>query len=249
MTTAERVGIVGLGLIGGSLALRLRSQGISVLGIVRSLNKFQDIDFEVSTDWCDLSSCSIVFICTPLRDTLQMLKALTPHFAAGAIVSDVGSVKGFICREAKESLMDCRFIGGHPMAGTDKSGFENADSNLFVERKWVLTEQCEGLERIIALTGAKIIHTDAESHDRAVALISHLPLLLSLGLKDFVENYAQEDIRSLALELAATGYESMTRLANGNIVLNEDLLNLNRSFISDSFALCLKQIKKILEAS
>ncbi|MDX1920154.1 MAG: prephenate dehydrogenase/arogenate dehydrogenase family protein [Candidatus Caenarcaniphilales bacterium] len=243
------IGIIGLGLIGGSLALKLIEQNYKVYGFVRDLNSFKtsykaskSVSLEIEDKFAkitdrmqELSECDLVFVCSPLRALVETLKEIQPFLKPGAVVSDVGSVKSVICEESKKFFRkDCFFVGGHPMAGTEKSGFANAFPELFESKTWALIEDKEMpadkvvfLEETIQSTGAKVIKTNAQSHDQAVAMISHLPLLLSLGLLETVNSTPDKELKELALSLASSGFDGMTRLARGNQTLNEDLLGLN----------------------
>ena len=132
------------------------------------------------------------------------------------------------------------------MAGTEKIGFENAFAELFTNRPWALMTEAQKfpeLIELISLTKANIIFTAAQEHDQAVSLISHLPLLLSIGLLNTVNNYADSNIKDLALQLASSGFDGMTRLAKGNQVLNEDLLKLNSSQIQKAYLQFCQEIK------
>ena len=151
------------------------------------------------------------------------------------------------------------------MAGTEKSGFANAFPELFENRPWALTPpiqryedqpssgaenlelKMELLEHIISLTGARIIHCSAEEHDKAVSLISHLPLFLSICLLNTVNNLSDDAVRTLALSLASSGFDSMTRLARGNPVLNADLLTLNELEVLNAYKNFLNEGEAMLE--
>ncbi|MCK7515963.1 MAG: prephenate dehydrogenase/arogenate dehydrogenase family protein [Desulfobacterales bacterium] len=122
------------------------------------------------------------------------------------------------------------FIGGHPMAGTEFKGIEKFEDNLFEGAKWVLTpkwsqnKDVEKLEELINLMGQKTIISDPYEHDKAVTLVSHLPLLASLALFGTVDNYQNENIKELAFNLAASGFRDTTRLASSNPELSKDIL-------------------------
>jgi arogenate dehydrogenase (NADP+) len=252
--TDLKIGIVGLGLIGGSLALRLAAEGFKIVAVVRDTQNFAQTPFElVSSNPKELANCDVVFVCVPLNAVVQTLQDMQPYLKSGAIVSEVGSVKGFICEAAAELMRkDCYFIGGHPMAGTEKVGFANAFATLFEDRPWALmqnnyAEQTQTLSQIVQKTGAKLLLTNPQEHDKAVALISHLPLLLSMSLLNTIENLQDQKLKELALSLASSGFESMTRLAKGNQELNKDLLKFNEKNLqesTDEFVKTLRLIKK-----
>jgi arogenate dehydrogenase (NADP+) len=234
------IGVIGLGLIGGSLALRLAKEGINILAFSRSLNpNTENTPFKwVGNDLSRLNECQIVFICSPISSICTTLEKIAQYLKPGTIISDVASVKSEIVEFATKNFRkDCFFIGGHPMAGTEKQGFANAFPELFEGRPWVLIKDTENsqanahLEGVLKLTGAKVLWSDSQSHDRAVAYISHLPLLLSLKLLQTIQNISDPEIKTLAENLASSGFEGMVRLAKGNKELNEDILKNNDSNI------------------
>ena len=139
----------------------------------------------ISKDYDSLKDCKIVFVCTPMNATLKILDKLESILPETTIVTDVCSLKEFVSKR-KYSF---RFIPSHPMAGTENSGWENSFAGLFQGAKWVITpidgvimdEQSE-LEKIIESMGAKIVITTPEEHDKAVALVSHMPILIAQAL-------------------------------------------------------------------
>ncbi len=255
------IGIIGAGLIGGSLALNLAQQGLQVALWVRNKQNFLTKNSEklqanlfcfISEDFADLKQCDFIFICTPLREIVNTLELIVPYLKDKVIITDVGSVKANICEQAKlivNKTTNINFVGGHPMAGTEKVGFENAFAELFADRPWALMPEAEKfpeLIELIELTKAKIIFTPPNEHDQAVSLISHLPLLLSIGLLNTLNHYPEPNIKNLALQLASSGFDGMTRLANGNQILNEDLLELNSKQIQKAYSQFCQEIRDLL---
>jgi arogenate dehydrogenase (NADP+) len=260
----KRIAVIGLGLIGGSLALNLAAQGAKIIGFVKNKFDFTNAPFELVTqEYEHLKTCDLIFICTPLNKITRIIEEVQPYLKTGALLTDVGSVKDPICRAATKIMRhDCHFVGGHPMAGTEKSGFANAFPELFKGRPWALVPPSplnsgnntesnlnvnqELLKQAIECTGAKLVLTDAQKHDKAVALISHLPLLLSLGLLNAVNNLKDAELKELALILASSGFEGMVRLAKGNPELNRDLLQFNRKQVQEAFEAFLSESKSLL---
>ena len=151
------------------------------------------------------------------------------------IVLDCASVKEFVMKKERPY----KFIGSHPMAGTENNGFDASFEELFKGAKWVLTpnnttekEDIKIAEDIISLTGAEVIITDAKAHDEAVALISHMPLLLAQSLF-----YSAKD-NKLALKLASSGFRDMTRLAMSNLEMAEDM----RTYNTENIVLALEKL-------
>ncbi|MDX1918556.1 MAG: prephenate dehydrogenase/arogenate dehydrogenase family protein [Candidatus Caenarcaniphilales bacterium] len=249
MNEKPKIGIVGLGLIGGSLGLKLVEQGYPIIGIDPNPDQITDHPFELVTKHLNpLYRCDIVFICTPILSVLPTLNEIQIQLKPGAIVSDVGSVKAAICNKATEIMRaDCTFIGGHPMAGTEKIGFANASSELFLDKPWCLMKsqslQARDLEQVILAAGARPVYASPEEHDRAVAMISHLPLLLSIALQTSVFNHPSQELSDLAIVLASSGFESMTRLARGNPELNIQILESNYPNIKLALKNFLDQLK------
>jgi arogenate dehydrogenase (NADP+) len=158
------------------------------------------------------------------------------------IITDVASLKGFIIDFVNTSHKPINFIGGHPMAGTENKGFESSFSGLFQDSKWILTpskwsnnEQISDLKEIISELGAKVIIADAQEHDKAAALISHLPLFLSQSLFKLVKDFPNTNISKLAMSMASSGFRDTTRLAATNPELSSDILKENLLNVLSSF--------------
>ncbi|MCS7226439.1 MAG: prephenate/arogenate dehydrogenase [Gloeomargarita sp. SKYB31] len=235
------IGIVGLGLIGGSLALDWRRAGHQVIGVSRQAQTVaqaleQGIIDAGSTDLALVSSCRVVVLCVPLHQMLAVAQAVCPHLHPDAILTDVGSVKApFV--QALTPLWP-GFIGGHPMAGTAEQGIAAAQMGLFRQRPYVLTptpqtrpDHLACLKELVAQLEAKVILCEAETHDRAVAWISHLPIWVSAAL---IGAYAQEPdpcVSQLAQQLASSGWRDTTRIGGGNPELGVGLAECNREYL------------------
>ena len=168
-----KIGIVGLGLIGGSIFKALSGK-YSVIGVSSSVQ-----EENVSSDYNTLKDCDLVFVCSPMSATLEVLDKLNNILDSNTIVTDVCSLKEFVSKRK----YNFKFIPSHPMAGTEYSGWDNSFPELFRGANWAITPidgeilpEQELLENIINDLGAKTIITTAEEHDKAVALISHFPL-------------------------------------------------------------------------
>lgn len=241
-----KIGVLGLGLIGGSILKSLSQNGHQLFGVTRSaetLKKAAPFCVDVSNDVKILSQCKIVFVCTPISKTLESLRSLENVVSEKTIVADVASVKGFLKNE-KFSFV---FIGSHPMAGLETSGFDVAVENLFVGAKWVLTPSCDvcqkdisALKSIIQNTGATTLLATVDEHDEAVAFISHLPLFVAQALFKNIEN------NELAHSLAASGFRDTTRLALTNPCLAVDMLNYNKHNLQKTFELFQKNFAQIV---
>lgn len=231
-----KIGIIGLGLIGGSLLKKLREFKEFELYAVSSNKSTQktlgDWGITVSENLETVKPCEVVFVCSPISKTLEVLDKLENIVSPSAIVSDVASVKEFI----GEKKRPYKLIGGHPMAGTEKQGFENSFKELFEGAKWVLCpffnyekEKVELLKSIVEKTGARAIEADAKEHDFAAALISHMPLIISQAV------FKSAKDNKLALLLASSGFRDMTRLACSNLDMAKDMLKYNKTNIEKAF--------------
>ncbi|AFZ25507.1 prephenate dehydrogenase [Cylindrospermum stagnale PCC 7417] len=233
-----KIGIVGLGLIGGSLGFDLRSLGHDVLGVSRRQSTCEkaialgNVD-QASVELSLLADAEVVFICTPIGLIVPQVEQLIAHLSPGTVVTDVGSVKAPIV-EAIAPLWD-HFIGGHPMAGTADSGIEAAQRNLFVDRPYVLTPiattpsiAIQVVEKIVRSLGATIYHCRPEQHDRAVSWISHLPVMVSGSLIAACLSETDADVLQLAQNLASSGFRDTSRVGGGNPELGLMMAQYNR---------------------
>lgn len=230
----RRANVLGLGLIGGSLALALAKNGFSISGTDANEATAQ-LALErgiISTIGID-PEAEISFVATPVS-SIPAQVALALQKTRG-IVTDVGGVKASVV----DVIKDGRFIGGHPMAGSELAGLDGADESLFEGAVWVLTpstdsadETFEKLAKIIRLLGAEIVVLDAQRHDRLVAVVSHLPHLTAATLMGLAHVTAEEHVA--VLRLAAGGFRDMTRVASGQPQIWLDICRENRDAILDA---------------
>jgi arogenate dehydrogenase (NADP+) len=232
------IGILGLGLIGGSLGFDLRSQGHHILGVSRRETTCQkavtlgSVD-QASVDLNLLATAEVVFICTPLALIVPQFEQLIAHLSVATVVTDVGSAKAQIVK-AISPLWD-NFIGGHPMAGTTDSGIEAAQRHLFVNKPYVLTPTNTTpitaitiVEEIVRSLGANIYYCQPEQHDRAVSWISHLPVMVSSSLIAACLSETDPDVLQLAQKLASSGFRDTSRVGGGNPELGVMMARYNR---------------------
>ena len=241
------IGIVGLGLIGGSIGLDLRSRGFDVFGVssrqqtcdrAQARGVVNDASIHLSL----MAAADVVFICTPLGSIEPIVRDLVPHLSPHTIVTDVGSVKTPIV-QAVSSLWP-NFVGGHPMAGTAESGIEAAVPDLFVGRPYVLTPQAQTpaaavdrVEEIARLLGAEVYRCSPLDHDRAVAWISHLPLVASATLVAACALEGDRHIVNLAQHLASSGFRDTSRVGGGNPELGVMVAKYNRQELLRSLSI------------
>ena len=244
------VSIVGLGLIGGSLALALRRSGLAgrILGVSRpetcaEASRLGAVDacFGYEEIVEAASGSDLIILATPIAVILEHLKTLGASGAQlppGLVVTDVGSTKREIIRAARRSLPPgVHFIGGHPLAGSEQRGMGAADPFLFQNAYYVLTplpdvppDAVTRLASLFGATGARVVVLSAEDHDRIAATISHLPQLLAVSLVRFLDELG--DNREHGLRLAAGGFRDMTRIASSPYSVWGDILVTNRDVVS-----------------
>ncbi len=238
----ERIAIIGLGLIGGSLGLAIKRanlEGLEVAGTARTLETVRKakrlgaIDIEARTAAEAAHNARLVVIASPIMATKTVLAEIAPELPEGAVVTDVCSTKGDISKWARDVLPSgVQFVGGHPMAGKETAGIEAADADLFRDKAWVIAPSPDANEGAVAtviglaqLTGAVPLFMDAHEHDSYVAAISHLPLLLSSALFSVAFNSAAWP--ELA-NLASSGFKDTTRLASSSPEMAHDIMMTNR---------------------
>jgi arogenate dehydrogenase (NADP+) len=249
------IAIVGLGLIGGSLGLDLSRLGHRVIGIARrsataeaalALGAIE----QGGTDLGLVRSARMVFLCTPLDQLVPTARALAPYLGEESVVTDVGSVKTAIVAEL-ESLYP-NFVGGHPMAGKAEAGLGVAQTDLFRHRPYVLTPtpqtQARALDQVTALVeqlGAQIYRCSPQAHDRAVAWISHLPVMVSASLIQACGQEPDPAIATLAQALASSGFRDTSRVGGGVPELGTLMARYNRSALLVALAQYQQQLGQL----
>ncbi len=238
----DPVGIVGLGLIGGSLGLDLQAAGATVKALVHreataERARQRGLATAVSTDPGVLEGCGLVLLALPLDRLLEPDPALVAALPAEAVLTDVGSVKAPVLA-VWEGLKGGRFVAGHPMAGTAAAGVEAGETGLFRGRPWVATptaatdpEALEAVKELALAVGARWLCCGASEHDQAVALISHLPVLVSAALLRAADRGAHSEggiVAGLVRELASSGFADTTRVGGGNPALGTWMASSNR---------------------
>jgi prephenate dehydrogenase len=252
----KRIAIIGLGVIGASLGMALQATrpDLEVMG-----TDIDPITVEKAIEMAaicrpllleDLLSCEVVFIATPLHIIPQVLRQIRDSLNPDTIVTDVGSVKTWIMQQYEELLpAGISFIGGHPLAGSDRSGITGADKYLLQNAVYVLTplpttpnEKVEMLQDLIGETGAQVMILTPADHDAMVSKVSHLPHIAAASLMNNLER--QPD----ALRLAAGGLRDTTRIAASNPELWEDILLFNKEAIIGEISELIKQLNRYRQA-
>jgi arogenate dehydrogenase (NADP+) len=256
------IGIVGLGLIGGSLAYDFRRLGHRVLGVSRQSQTCRDavklgaVDAATS-ELASLHHADVVFICTPLGAIEAIATHLIPHLAPDAILTDVGSVKGAVVNTLTPLWF--RFLGGHPMAGSEETGIHAAQSHLFAGNPYILTptlttptDVLQTLRTLVDQLESQRYECSPMVHDRAVAWISHLPKMISAGLITACLSETDPEIVKLAQAFASSGFRDTSRVGGGNPELGCMMAQYNRSELLRSlyqYRQSVDQLTTLLENS
>ncbi len=233
-----KIGVIGLGLIGGCLCLDFKALGHRIYGIARREETCtqalkRGIIDHASTDIGTLAPCEVVIVCTPIATIVPMVAALAKVLAPGTVVTDVGSVKAAIVAEA--TLHWPAFVGGHPMSGKSEAGLDAAESGIFRQRPYVITpvdrtdpNAVKTLETLAGQLEARIYHCTPAEHDRAVAWISHLPVMVSANLILAAMNEPDDEVLALSQQLASSGFRDTSRVGGGNSELGLMMAQYNR---------------------
>lgn len=242
----EKVGFIGLGLIGGSIAKAIRTYYPDYEIIAFDKNKealalaTQEsvIDVAATTIDDNFRHCDYIFLCAPVSYNTAYLTQLTGYLHDGCILTDVGSVKTNIHEEVKRLGIEKYFIGGHPMAGSEKSGFANSKAMLLENAYYILTpsatvprNKVAKYERLVKTLHALPIILDYEEHDLVTGTISHLPHIIASTLVNFVKETDTKD--ELMKHLAAGGFKDITRIASSSPTMWQHICLKNKDNISD----------------
>lgn len=247
-----RIAVLGTGLIGGSFALAVRKSfpGVTVVGFDRPETAAKARAGGAVTETApDLASAvrdaDLVYVALPIAATMEALPAIAAAAAPNALVTDAGSTKSVICRAAQQHFKTgARFLGGHPMAGKEHSGIDYANAELFREAPYAIiaTEseaaadpRIKSFAGLISLTGGKPVYTDADTHDWAVGIVSHLPQLVAVALAHVVQDETDQDETGetgMPLSLAGQGLRDTLRLAASPYNVWRDVLLTNTDNIS-----------------
>lgn len=272
----QRIVVVGAGLLGGSLlsALQMRRPFGDKPGVsLAAVSGGKTLEALRARDWCDdlfpydrledaCDEADLVVLCSPLsalQTHLVRVSAARDRLARGAVVTDVGSTKEVVCGAGFECFPDegegsPRFVGGHPMAGSEKSGIDAADPLLFQSALWVICPpdglpagQDEPLRTLIQVVGARLAVLAPDLHDAAVARISHAPQLLSSALSAWAGG--NEDLSDAALSLAAGGFRDMTRLSLSRWEVWRDIVATNPGPIASALSELSDRLRVLADAA
>ncbi|AKR43320.1 prephenate dehydrogenase [Methylophilus sp. TWE2] len=263
-TMFKKIVIFGVGLIGGSVALSLKKQAIipQVVGVGRSGQSLQEalklglIDVAETDVAHAMQDADLVLIAAPVAQTPAILRSIRPHLNAATIITDAGSTKSDVMAYAKAELGDKfdQFVGGHPIAGAEKSGPAAAMADLYIGKNVILTPdadtQSTAIDKVTALwqqCGAMVSRMSPQEHDSVFAAVSHLPHLLAFAL---VEDLAKRDNAELLFKFAASGFRDFTRIAGSHPEMWRDIALANKTALLGELKLyqqALSEMTALLE--
>lgn len=264
--TDKTIGFIGLGLIGGSIAkgIKRARPDIQVMAYMRSRHRLEQAQrdgiVDVILDGIDghLLECDLIFLCTPVEYNAGYLSAVRPFLKPGALITDVGSTKGGIHKEIiRQGLTDC-FVGGHPMAGSEKTGYEHSTDHLLENAYYIITPPlgCDSSKdspdsgntrRMIAVAhtiGAIPLVLDYRRHDKVVAAISHLPHLIASSLVNLVRDNDTPD--GIMKQVAAGGFKDITRIASSSPEMWEQICMTNVEPIGEILESYIASLNQVL---
>jgi len=253
----KSVAIVGVGLIGGSFALALRKAGYR--GRIMGVSSPRTIEVALARNVIDealplaeaIPQVDLVYLAQPIERILETLRLLDPLLGRGSLVTDAGSTKVRIVETAKEAIHRGQFLGGHPMAGKERRGVEEADPDLFTGRTWVLTPsdpaeletpQAAKFMDWVRRIGAVPVILPPSEHDRVVAFTSHLAQLASTALAATVANQVNTPAH---MQVAGPGLADMTRLALSPFDIWQDILQTNTAEIDAALGAYIARLEEL----
>lgn len=261
----KKIVIFGVGLIGGSIALALKKhpEAPHIVGVGRAQQSLQEaldlglIDSAEKDIASALHAADLVIIATPVAQTPAILKAIRPYLDESTIITDAGSTKSDVMAYARAELGDQvnQFVGGHPIAGAEKSGPAAAMADLYLGKNVILTPDAQtsnsALDQVSRLwqqCGAVVSHMSAQEHDSVFAAVSHLPHLLAFAL---VEDLAKRSNAELLFKFAASGFRDFTRIAGSHPEMWRDIALANKTALLSELRLyqqALSDMTALLEA-
>ncbi len=252
----KKIGVIGLGFIGGSIVkgLKMKSPELEIYTVERDSH---DIHTALSQKYLSatvkdmqelVTTVEIIIIASPIDTVLTIAKQIAACNSRNKLlVIDISSVKEHIVEEFEKLSTDSiEFLGTHPMAGSEKTGFENAEGMVFVRKPWAITpadhnsqESIQKVEKLIQFLSSAVVKVTAAEHDEQVASISHIVFLISCYLYAFIQAKEPE-----SLQLAGSGFETQTRLASGSPQMHTDIILKNYDNIAVSLVSFMEFIKQ-----
>lgn len=254
------IAFIGLGLIGGSIARGIKRSHpeVTIMAYMRTRARLEqakaDGIIDVILDGVDhgLTGCDLIFLCTPVEYNAAYLAQLRPLLKPGALVTDVGSTKTDIHNQVIRLGMEEVFVGGHPMAGSEKTGYEHSSDHLLENAYYIITPTAKSrqkdVDRLVAVAeaiGSIPIVLDYERHDQITAAISHLPHIVASSLVNLVRDSDGDD--GLMKQLAAGGFKDITRIASSSPEMWQQICMTNRKNLSSVLRQYIRSLNTVLE--
>jgi prephenate dehydrogenase len=241
----KTVSIVGVGLIGGSFALALRKAGFDgrIIGVSSSATVQAALERGVIDEALPLEKAAavsdLIYLAQPIDRIIQTIAVIDVHVRPGTLITDAGSTKHAIVAAAAETIRQGCFVGGHPMAGKESRGVQEAEADLFRGRPYVLTSRNPELESWIERIGARLVLLDPEEHDRLVALTSHLPQMISTALAKLI------GCEGNAAKVAGPAAVDLTRLALSPYDIWRDIFATNAPSLDAAIGAFIEKLEEL----
>ena len=258
MTKEPCISIVGLGLMGASLAMALRKRGCAGR-LVAYARKAETRTEAVARGIVDaafddpdpaVKEASLVVLCAPIRACADLAADIAPLLKPGTLVTDVGSTKGWICRQMAGILPKGVFVGSHPIAGSEKQGLQAASADLYENALTVVATHLdvpeEAAERVAALwksAGARVCRMEPEDHDRLLARTSHLPHVAAAALAKAIGRDSAEQVGAFC----GTGFYDSTRVASGSTEMWHDILMTNAPAVAEELRAFKAEVERVYD--
>ena len=261
----QKIGFIGLGLIGGSIAKKIKTNhpDCEIIATARrqdTITEAYEIGLISNKELLPLSAfadCDLIFLCAPVEKNLDYLRELKDIISAHCIITDVGSTKTQIHKEVIELDLEKQFIGGHPMTGSEKTGISNANEYLLENAYYIITptsentqEQIDDFYALVKELGSIPLILDYEAHDYATASISHLPHMIAYTLVNLVKD--MDDEKETMKTIAAGGFKDITRIASSSPVMWESICMTNQApliDLMDKYIVSLQALRNDIETA
>lgn len=258
MTQEPCISIIGLGLMGASLAMALRKRGYAgrLVAYARKEETRTEalargiVDAAFDDPDAAVKDATLVVLCTPIRSCTNLAADMASVLKLGTLVTDVGSTKGWICRQMAGILPPGIFVGSHPIAGSEKQGLEAASADLYENALTVVTSHLDvpeaAAERVVTLwqsAGARICRMDPEDHDRLLARTSHLPHVAAAALAKAIGRDSAEKVGTFC----GTGFYDSTRVASGSIEMWHDILMTNAPAVAEELRAFKIEVERVYD--
>lgn len=255
------IGFIGFGLIGGSLAMIWKNNHSDFTITAYNYHekpsdellkaKADGVIDDITNDIGVIAKSDMIVLAAPVMANVEYLKMLAPLVGPDTLITDVGSSKAVITKTAIESSLSKIFIGGHPMAGSEKTGYSSGSVDLFKNAWYFLTpnevteeRKLSFLQKLVAETGANCVIAEPSKHDRITAAVSHLPHLASAALTDTV---AEEDLSEDMAKYAAGGFRDTTRIASSSPAMWRDICLSNPEAVADMLTKYIHKLNVVRE--